>query len=957
VGRADALSALDQMLSPSAGPNVALVLGEAGIGKTRLVEAFTTMADERSHRVIVGGCVKVSGEPIPYAPVAEALRHLSRIVSADESSDAAYVQSAMEQVIGFNVPVQRDRAQLFERILAALSVGLVPAARLILVFEDLHWSDQGTLDLVSFLVRNMSEDMAMVLTMRDDEIGERSPQRELVGRLSRSSRFLCLELDRFDLDELRRFAHELTDRDLHRPELSRLFARCQGNPFIAEELIRAGESGLVPPSLEDVLLARTRALSGPSEELVRIAATIGRPAEFELVVAACQMEYGTATAALREATDAGVLVRTANAGEYNFRHVLTREALLNRLLPHERRQLHSAVADVLGSRREVGHSAGRAAEWATHLYASGRQSDALAAAAFAGQKTASVHAYAEAWRQYQHALELLDVVDLPSDVRLQILSDAADAARWGGSLSDAVKLSRVASELATDSSDQAEAFERLGRFCFEAGDVDVALATIEEAATLASALPDSVVTAQVAASRARMYVQLERYEEAVVIAQDAVQLAERVGAPAHEGRARTAWGSSLVFLGDAQRGLALIEQGRDLIHRHGDLDEMRRADSNLLVGLVIAGRTAAACEVALTGLELLRRYGIETAGGGALTSNAVVLLRLAGRWSEAERISDEVLAGGLPEGQALRINLARSELELRRGRIDQARGHLDEAWRLGGDRQVSNIHADLLVAEAELALLKGAIAEAQAWLARAVRVAEQVSDPRLSVRCYTHVLWAEAEASERARVRRPASGQQAETYAAEVRAKLSSIRERSGAPEIDAYRLTGEAEFARGQGHAIPESWKAAAEAWTVLGRVGAQAYCTLRWAEAELAARHIATATPLLRRAHDLARALGAAPLLTQAEDLAQRRRISLHEERDPSSKTRTATGAVLTERELDVLRELVQGRTNRQIADALFLSHRTVGVHVSNLLAKLAVRTRGEAMAEVARLRLFDV
>ena len=174
-----------------------------------------------------------------------------------------------------------------------------------------------------------------------------------------------------------------------------------------------------------------------------------------------------------------------------------------------------------------------------------------------------------------------------------------------------------------------------------------------------------VLAARIAASSARLLMQTGRYREAIPRAEAAAELAAAAGVPVEEGRAHTALGMSLVLLGEH------VEDRVEHVRRRHELAVPPRVismtaaeSSNLSYALLIAGRTREACDVSVAGIQMMRRYGLAAAGGGALTSNTIVLLRMSGRWLEAERLCDEAEAAGLPDGMALRIALSRAELEI-----------------------------------------------------------------------------------------------------------------------------------------------------------------------------------------------------------------------------------------------------------------------------------------------------
>jgi DNA-binding CsgD family transcriptional regulator len=314
-------------------------------------------------------------------------------------------------------------------------------------------------------------------------------------------------------------------------------------------------------------------------------------------------------------------------------------------------------------------------------------------------------------------------------------------------------------------------------------------------------------------------------------------------------------------------------------------------------------------------------------------------------------LSDEAEAQGLPAGMALRIALSRTELDIARGRLDRAVAQLAKVRTLAEDQSSIEVVADLHLAEAAISLgsddLPGAVVAVDEALAL-----RNDETPRLTVRTCLLALRIEAELAD------PVRGGRVPDAASTARLNrlhtlLTDTSESNPSPEIRAYAMTGSGEHARALRTPRPELWSSAAGMWRELQRPRGVAYCLFRHGEAELLLRRVATARGLLQQARGMALELGAEPILDAVESLAERGRVRL----DDVPEQRTAGGRPqLTPREQQVLIELAAGLSNRQIAEKLYLSHRTVGVHVSNVLAKLGVRSRTEAATAAASLDLID-
>ena len=267
-------------------PGVVLVGGEAGVGKSRLLDAaFGSAADVR---VLSGGCIELGGEGLPLVPLVEALRtvvrttapaDLDRLLGPARRELARLLpELAVDQT---GPPVAGgSTAQLFELVLGVL--GRLGAEQpLVLIVEDLHWADRTTLDLVAFLVRGLQGTrVLLVLTYRSDEVDRRSPLRPLLSGWERQRGVERLQLERFDRRETAAQVGAILGA-LPEPGLVDLiYDRSEGNAFFVEELVRTVRDGAaeheLPPSLRDVLLSRAEGLSRPAQRLLRTAAVAGR---------------------------------------------------------------------------------------------------------------------------------------------------------------------------------------------------------------------------------------------------------------------------------------------------------------------------------------------------------------------------------------------------------------------------------------------------------------------------------------------------------------------------------------------------------------------------------------------------------------------------------------------------------------------------------------------------------
>src|SRR5436190_7659433 len=465
VGRATELARLLSLLdSVAAGEAaVALVSGDAGVGKTRLVTELVARARERGFCVLAGRCAEL-GDSVPYLPLADALRSVIGDASA-RVADLVADRPVLGRLLpdhGPGTPTGGDgwelaRQQLFGAVLGLLTE-LAQASPVLLVLEDLHWADRSTRDLVTFLSRVLHRERIAVLgSYRTDDLHRRHPLRPVVAELLRLPHVTPVDLGPLEPAPLA--AHIATlagltgkGGTLDASELTRIVERAEGNAYYAEELLAASDGHEeLPAGLAALLMTRVEQLSPTVQQALRAAAVSGRRVDDELVMAASGLSAPEYEEAIREAVAAQLLAPDGQEG-YMFRHALLREAIYADLLPGERTRLHATLAGLLSGGSRLESVPGSAAELAHHCLASHDIAGAFAASVRAGQEAGRLAAPAEAHRHYDQALALWDRVDEPEKlggmdrVRLALRSSTSAAA--SGDVPRAVhQLRRVAKVL------------------------------------------------------------------------------------------------------------------------------------------------------------------------------------------------------------------------------------------------------------------------------------------------------------------------------------------------------------------------------------------------------------------------------------------------------------------------------------------------------------------------------
>jgi DNA-binding CsgD family transcriptional regulator/tetratricopeptide (TPR) repeat protein len=733
--------------------------------------------------------------------------------------------------------------------------------------------------------------------------------------------------------------------------------RTEGNAYFIEELLAADGLGgrPLPESFRDLLLVRVEALGPPSRRLLRVASAAGRRFDPALLAAVTGQPQPEVVELLREAVDRQLLVPLGRG--YRVRHALLREALQLDLLPGEREAVHSAYARALAGSPQLGAGgeAAATAELAYHWHQAGDLGRALRAWVQAGRAADRIFAFAEARHHYEQALAVWDLVADPVGLaglsRVDLLRRAAEAAYLGGDSDHAAALAREAiagTDPAADPLLAGVLHDRLARFVWDTQDQDEALAIQRAAVELVPAEPPSPARAQGRAGLGGQLQVLGRYHEARRVSEEAVAMARAVEAAKPEYVALATLGTVTCTLQDVDEGLALLEEALRLAEANGDAQEQLRGWWNLFANTETAGRWEDALVRFDAAATALRRLGQGHLVTPLQVAAAECLFRL-GRWDEAERMVEDARLGQRPGEPPIRL----PELDLARGRFATVR---DDLERRRAEQPV--VSKDLegwpRVGLAELAVWETRYDDARALVAEGLGLIAELDEPVAAAYLHATGLRAEADRAAEARVlRRDAEVAAAARAGQDLLDGARRLIARHGPAggwkrEVGALAAQCEAEAARLAGDHDPDTWAVAVTAWEGLAMPYPAAYCRWRRAEALLAlgtARD--QARELLVAAAGTAATLGAAPLEDGIRRLARRARLPL----GPGPAGPGPAGAELTAREQEVLELIAAGRSNRQIAELLYISEKTASVHVSNILRKLGVASRGEAAAAAYR------
>lgn len=842
-----------------------LVSGEAGIGKTSVLEEYARRLGPE-FRVYWGGCEALF-IPRPLGPVQDMAQALSPII-----------------------------VDLFERSVApglmfpALVKTLqdMPGAK-ILIFEDLQWADHGTLDLIKYLGRRISVLPALVvLSFRTDEGGEGSPLSQVLGDLPATS-VARIALEPLSLDGVARLARAAgkPDRELHRVT--------SGNPFFVTELLAAskGNDGELPASIKDAVWARMSRLTPDERELAETLSIAPGAVERWLLT---EVAGAGAEAAVRGCVEHGVLNQD-ETGALRFRHELARQATLARLSKPAQQALHAkfdaaiaaTAADIAPSRR-VFHAAG-----------AGNAARVLELAPTAAKHAARLGAHREAAAHLATALKFAAAA--PPELAAQLNEDWAYEAGLAIKIDDTlIDARRKAVELWRALGRREKVGHNLrwlSRLHWYRGEGELAGRYADEAVAELETLPPGAELATAYSLRSQMHMLHDRMDEAIEWGQRAIALAGEFGEENTRAHALNNVGTALLFSGRTG-GREMLEESLSISLANGFDEHAARAYTNLSEYAVVFKEFALAERTMAEGIAFDTRHDLDSWTYYLIGRQAQLRME-QGRLRDAETIARGVL--GL-EKLTLVMRLpaltvlakVRTRLGEKDGRalIDEA---LQQALTTGEPQRIVPVRFTL----AEACWLAGDDDGCRAQLALLSAMDLKNFDP-----------WELGELA---------------TWMRRTGGDLSLPAIEMPAPR--AAELRGD--------------FVAAADAWDRLGLPyeAALALVQSRGAGADAAfARAVAAldaleARPAAKRAREMARKAGAASRLPA-------------QQRGPYTVAR-AHPLGLTKRECEVLALVADGVGNREMAQRLFRSARTIEHHVSAVLAKLSAANRMEAMLRV--------
>ena len=947
IGRRSERARLDAALAAAVAGHGSLVLlsGEAGAGKTRLAEEVLGAAPGTT---FVRGVATPGGSP--YGPLTTAIRGFLRL-QPDALSGCGPLKAHLAVLLPElgEARASDDRATLFEAIRCGLTA-MVARGPVAMLLDDLQWSDAATLEFLAMLAPTLGElPLLVVAAYRSDELARSHPLRRLRHDLRRDR-----VLDEIALAPLTRAeTAALVEQVLGSAPSARLAGtlhdRTGGLPFLVEEFtaalrtgerLRDGVDGAdldldidvpLPQTVRDAVLVHLTALPETARSAAEVAAVAGSVVDLD-VVAGMDGEQG-----LAELLANGRLVET-EPGRATFRHPLAREAIYDDVPWLRRRALHRRFAAAL---RERGNDP---AEIATHWLAARDTPRALEALVEAIAGRVAVHAHRDAARLGLQALELWPEGERGAE-RLAVVEQYATHAELAGDFSEAARAQRevVAARRAEGAGRAlADAERRIAGIYALQGDRTSALAARRVAAEAyaANGLPGEAAAERLVAAA---YLQSAgRHDEAAATARQAGDEAIRAERTDLRARAMGLQGVAQAKLGAFDEGIAVIRGGLALALEHELTLEAAEVYQRLATAHEVTGDYAGAREALGTAIGLCELRGGEGLEQTCLSCMAYVLREL-GDWDQVEQLCGTLLADGATPDQTLVADGILGAVLVWRGRNDEARPLLVRCLETATRLDVVSMLCDSAAALAWLA-------DAEGDRVRTQDLCRLVLERWSRSQDHHYAVWG---------LRWSAAWLARNGATADARACAEALSDIAAAGGPDALaalaHALGETALAEGDVAGAAEQLSRAVELHEGLDVPFERAQILLRAGVALAAAGERESALERLAEAHRVAELLGAAPLAAEIAGAVVALGASIEQHLGRRAAATHEQGG-LSRRELEVMQLAADGLTNREIAERLVLSTRTVDMHMRNILAKLRCRTRTQAARRASQLGLLN-
>lgn len=930
VGRDADLTALRRAFDRAAGaePSAVLIEGEAGIGKSRLLREFQTEIAARAD-VHIGRCLDLGAARSVYGPLTSILRSIVDRLGADEARAAVGVGAeALRMLVPELGEGTASRESTSPDALRGAVATLIEAAAerapQVIVVEDLHWADDSTLVMLSFLLRTLQEGRVLLLiTCRSDDVRRGDAVSRFIAETTRARVVERLPLQRLDDAATRELVEQLSGA-ISEMALRRLIERAEGVPFFIEE-VACCAAGPLPDSLRDMLLVRFDQLDDDARLVVRVASGAEGMLSHTLLAQLAGLPDERLDEAIRSAALGGIL--SIDDEQYTFRHALLREAVHDDLLPGERARLHRAYAEALEAKTAELDRCDRSS-LAHHWRLAQVPDRALAASVAAMQEAKARFAFATAARFGELALELWEQVpDAETAAGLphvKLLRQLGSILRNAGEAERALSVAEWALNEVDESTEPAEHARLLrdkGMYLANLGLPGAKELFLEALEIVDRAVDDDQLHATLLNGLAGKYMLASMPREAIITATTALEIAARIGDARESSVAHNLRGTCRTYLGQLDEGFADFREAARLAPRSNGGAELRY-HVNYSDMLTLLGRHREAVEVAEAGIVRARELGVERASGTLMVQNLVDPLLTLGDIGEAVARLAAVSIGRPQVLNDQYVMLTRVRVLAWQGKVDEAE-RMREEW-MPALRRTGELERQawyrIVENEIALAVARGAWSEA---LDAVVGMTEDEGFVLLhAYRLLLESGWVVAEVR--------ASGGDVGAAVTAIRrlwAELpATVRSHSWAVMLDALLDPSIGGLRAAVRFADDDDAPALMRGVT-----------RLELARMLVADGERGEAQAVLADAATAAATIGHVPLQQSVAAFGRASGVIAGDGRRDVLE--------LTARERQVVELVAEGLSNKQIGERLFISAKTASVHVSAILRKLGVSTRTEA------------
>jgi len=977
IGRENQLATLHQLVenARSGEARLALISGEAGVGKSRLVAGVKAYAAEQGFLLVQGQCFPTD-RAYPYAPLLDLLRSLTisraPVISSTSLEELARDIYPLLPELAIDQPgsplqlePEQEKRRLFA-VMATFFLRLSTQSPLLIIIEDAHWSDDTSLDFLHSLARRaVAHSLLLLVTYRQDEI--RPELRSWLAQIDRERLAQEIHLDLLSREDLNTmlstiFEQQQTSLDmrrfLHGELLDTLYALTEGNPFFVEETLRALMAGddifytqgywnrrpisdaRIPRSVHDAVQRRTEHLSEAARHVLTLAAVAGRHFDFVLLQLLTNFDEQQLLLVMKELVSAQLVVEVSSE-QFAFRHALTRQAIYTQLLARERSIMHRTIAETLEQLPDTTPDA-RVEDLAYHYYKARDWQKTLDYARRAADRALRFYAHRAAIDYLTWALEALNSLSQkPAPALYRARGLAYDTlGEYEQAQQDYTWALEAAREIKDHTAEWQSAID-LG-FLWAGRDYTQTEAWFRRALVLSQTLNDPALHARSLNRIGNWYLNVEQPQEALRYHHEALQIFSELHDEPGTAETLDLLGMTSYLGGDMLQGTAYYQSAIALFEQSGDRSGLSsslatmalRAPTFQTDTMVSIANLAEATWDAERALHIAREIGQRSAEAYALFQMG---LCLGGQG-----------AYGLAFAAAQQSLSTAEEIEHRQWQIAahcvlggiysqilayaEAREHLEQALSLA--HKISSL-VWTRIATGYLVL----VAIAQNDLAGAEKLLQSEFD--LEKSGYTmalRLMW--CAAVELALVQRDPP--RALHMIDQLFAADSPPVERQRGLRV--LKLRGESLAALQRIDEAETMYKAALEIASASGARPAQWHLRLALGNLYQAQARKAEAEEMFTTARNLIEALAATiPQQSLQKDFQTRASALL-----PGTRPLTQTRGVkqipggLTEREREVAILIAQGNSNRMIADALVVTKRTVETHIGNIMFKLGCTSR---------------